>query len=212
MMNRSRFHGEIYGVGTTSGVRIVVGHWTRSPLGEFTDVMIQFADGRRLLIAPNEDVREFVTATYTFDSTELVPVTFAAQPDNLGRSAGSTPAGWRSVQAGDLTVRIRVAGPTLLGRLLSLVPDAVSTAPWFCSISDPIARVVLRGVRTRGSAGNDRREYYGARHQHRVTDVSASWQGEDLGSLTPVTPPVTFGFGSTPAAPSVTSITTTIDS
>ena len=200
-MTRSRFHGEIYGVGTTSGVRIVVGHWTRSPLGEFTDVMIQFADGRRLLIAPNEDVREFVTATYTFDDTELVPVTFAAQQD-----------GWRSVTAGDLSVRIRVAGPTVLGRALSLVPDSISTAPWFCSISDPIARVVLRGVRTRGSAGNDRREYYGARHQYRVTDVSASWQGEDLGSLTPVTPPVTFGFGSTPAAPSVTSLTTTIDS
>lgn len=201
MMTRSRFHGEIYGVGTTSGVRIVVGHWTRSPLGEFTDVMIQFADGRRLLVAPDEDVREFVTATYTFDATELVPVTFTAQQD-----------GWRSVTAGDLYVRIRVAGPTVLGRALSLVPDVVSTAPWFCAISDPIARVILRGVRTRGSAGGGRREYYGARHQHRVTDVQASWQGEDLGSLTPVTPPVTFGFGSTPAAPSVTSITTTIDS
>ncbi|MGV8873287.1 MAG: hypothetical protein ACOH2Q_12240 [Rhodococcus sp. (in: high G+C Gram-positive bacteria)] len=201
MMTRSRFHGEIYGVGTTSGVRIVVGHWTRSPLGEFTDVMIQFADGRRLLVAPTEDVREFVTATYTFDSTELAPVTFAAE-------AG----GWRSVQAGDLSVRIRVTGPTALGRLLSLVPDAVSTAPWFCTISDPIARVVLRGVRTRGSAGGGRREYYGARGQHRVVDVQAAWQGADLGALTPVSPPVTFGFGSTPAAPSVTSITTTIDS
>ncbi|CCQ15030.1 putative uncharacterized protein [Rhodococcus sp. AW25M09] len=174
--------------------------------------MIQFADGRRLLVAPNEDVREFVTATYTFDATELVPVTFAAEPDGLGRSAGSTPGGWRSVQAGDLSVRIRVAGPTVLGRALTLVPDAVSTAPWFCAISDPIARVVLRGVRTRGSAGGGRREYYGARGQHRVIDVQASWQGKDLGSLTPVTPPVTFGFGSTPAAPSVTTITTTIDS
>ncbi|WP_206488934.1 hypothetical protein [Rhodococcus sp. KRD162] len=200
-MTRSRFHGEIYGVGTHAGVRIVVGHWTSSPLGEFTDVMIEFADGHRLLIAPDEDVREFVTATYTFDATELVPVTFSAQQD-----------GWRSVTAGDLSVRIRVAGPTLLGRALQLLPGAVSTAPWFCAISDPIARVLLRGVRTRGSAGGGRREYYGARAQHRVTDVQASWQGADLGALTPVSPPVRFGFGSTPAAPSVTTITTTIDS
>lgn len=88
----------------------------------------------------------------------------------------------------------------------------MSTAPWFCRISDPIARVVLRGVRTRGSAGNGRREYYGARQQHKITAAEASWRAEDLGHLTPVTPPVTFGFGSTPAAPSVTSITTTIDS
>lgn len=198
-MGRSRFHGEIYGIGTVSGVRVVVGHWTRSPLGDFTDAMVQFASGHRLLLAPNEQVREFVTATYTFDEVYLTPVTFSRHGDVV------------EVEADDLRVTLTVGSPTLLGRLLRIVPSAISTAPWFCRISDPIARVVLRGVRTRGTAGNDRREYYGARHQHRITDVTASWRGEDLGHLTPVTPPVTFGFGSTPAAPSVTSITTTID-
>ncbi|MGA9872765.1 MAG: hypothetical protein WBQ44_16705 [Rhodococcus sp. (in: high G+C Gram-positive bacteria)] len=198
-MGRSRFHGEIYGIGTTSGVRVVIGHWTDSPLGEFTDVMIQFASGHRLLLAPTEHVREFVTATYTFDETYLTPVDFTRHGDSVELSAD------------DLRVSLTIGGPTLLGRLLAVMPSAISTAPWFCRISDPIARVVLRGVRTRGSAGNDRREYYGARHQHRIFGAEASWRGEDLGTLTPVTPPVTFGFGSTPAAPSVTSITTTID-
>lgn len=198
-MGRSRFHGEIFGAGTTSGVRIVVGHWTRSPLGEFTDVMIQFAEGHRLLLAPSEDVREFVSATYTFDETVITPVVFS------GSEARAT------ISAGEMAMTVTVGAPTLLGRALNLVPDAVSTAPWFCSVSDPIARVALRGVRTKGSAGGGRREYYGARHQHRITAVQASWRGQDLGGLTPVSPPVTFGFGSTPAAPSVTSITTTID-
>jgi hypothetical protein len=193
-MGRSRFHGEIYGVGTSSGVRIVVGHWTESPLGEFTDVMVEFPDGHRLLLAPCDDVREFVTATYTFDDTLITPVTFGPE-----------------ITAGPLRLRIDVGSVTPLGRLLRLIPSAVSTAPWFCALTDPIARVALRGVRTRGTAGNGRREYYGARHQHRITAASASWDGRDLGALTPVDPPVTFGFGSTPKAPSVTTITTTID-
>lgn len=199
-MGRSRFHGEIFGIGTDSGVRIVIGHWTNSPLGQFTDVMVQFTDGHRLLLAPNEDVREFVTATYTFDEVYLTPVEFTRCGYNV------------ELAADDLRVSVTTGGPTVLGRLLHLVPHTVSTAPWFCRISDPIARVVLRGVRTRGSAGNGRREYYGARQQHKITAAEASWRAEDLGHLTPVTPPVTFGFGSTPAAPSVTSITTTIDS
>lgn len=199
-MGRSRFHGEIFGMGTSSGVRIVVGHWTNSPLGVFTDVMIEFADGHRVLLAPDDAVREFVSATYTFDETIITPVTFRQLAD-----------GSRDIHAGMLKLQIRTGSPTALGRMLRLVPRAIATAPWFCFLSDPIARVLLRGVRTRGSAGQGRREYYGARNQYHVTSITASWNEEDLGSLTPVKPPVRFGFGSTPAAPSVTTITTTID-
>lgn len=74
-----------------------------------------------------------------------------------------------------------------------------------------MARVVLRGVRTRGTAWNSRREYYGATDLRRVTHLSGSWQGRDLGGLAPVGPEPGFGFGSTPQRPSVTSIVTTVD-
>ena len=36
----------------------------------------------------------------------------------------------------------------------------------FCAAVDPVARVVMRGVRTRGSAGHGRREWYGATDHH----------------------------------------------
>ena len=39
------FTGRILGVGTTSGVRLVVGVWDTSPLGGFADVMVEQADG-----------------------------------------------------------------------------------------------------------------------------------------------------------------------
>ncbi|MFC0451800.1 hypothetical protein [Rhodococcus jostii] len=197
-MTRWRFDGEITGLGTGSGVRIVVGHWARSPLGEFTDVMVELADGHRVLLAPSDAVRDFVTATYTFDRTVITPVHYARAGDS------------RAVRAGDLHVRFDVGARTTLGRLLHLLPVAVASAPWFCAVSDPIARVALRGVRTRGTAGNGRREFYGAIDQRRLTGMAASWRGEDLGVLRPVAPPVRFGFGSTPRTPATTAVVTTI--
>ena len=78
------------------------------------------------------------------------------------------------------------------------MPRRLATSPAWARVTDPVARVVLRGVRTRGTAGNGRREYYGATDLHRVTAISGSWQGERLGDLAPVTPEPGFGFGSTP--------------
>jgi hypothetical protein len=37
--DRDRFHGRIAGVGSTSGIRVVIGPWAASPLGAFTDAM-----------------------------------------------------------------------------------------------------------------------------------------------------------------------------
>ena len=52
------FDGEIFGFGTGSGHRFVVGRWTRSPFGPFADVMHEDPDGRRTLLAPTEQVAE----------------------------------------------------------------------------------------------------------------------------------------------------------
>ena len=68
------FTGRILGVGTTSGVRLVVGVWDTSPLGSFADVMVERADGHRVLLAPSQEVADFVTGTYTFDATRIEPV------------------------------------------------------------------------------------------------------------------------------------------
>ena len=77
------------------------------------------------------------------------------------------------------------------------MPRRLATAP-AGRVTDPFARVLLRGVRTRGTAGNGRREYYGATDLHRLVDLAGSWRGLDLGALAPVAPEPGFGFGSTP--------------
>jgi hypothetical protein len=196
---RERFTGRIAGIGSTSGVRVVVGRWDDSPWGAFADVMVEDAAGHRVLLAPSERVREFVAATYSFDEHVIEPV-----------SVTHTTDGWQ-VATPSLSLRLAVGGRTPLGAVLGLVPDRVATAPAWCAVVDPVARVVLRGVRTRGTAGGDRREWYGATSVSSVTAIEGEWRGTDLGALAPVDPPCRFGFSSTPERPSVTSVVTTIE-
>jgi hypothetical protein len=196
---RERFTGRIAGVGSTSGVRVVVGRWDDSPWGGFADVMVEDAAGHRVLLAPSERVRDFVAATYSFDEHVLEPV-----------SVDDTADGWQ-VATPSLSLRLVVGGRTPLGAVLGLVPARVATSPAWCAVADPVARVVLRGVRTRGTAGGDRREWYGATSVVAVAAIEGSWRGEPLGDLAPVDPPCRFGFSSTPTNPSVTSVVTTIE-
>ncbi|ODU00608.1 MAG: hypothetical protein ABS81_23105 [Pseudonocardia sp. SCN 72-86] len=193
-----RFDGHIAGLGTAAGLRIVVGHWERSPLGTFTDVMAERPDGHRLLLAPTPAVAEFVSATYTFDEVRILPVFTVADGPR-----------W-TVRAGPLEATFRTVGRPALGLLLAAVPGRLATSiPWVSAI-DVVARRVLPGVRTRGSAGGGREEFYCARDMRRVTAADVRWDGIDQGALTPVDPPVRFGFGSTPPGPSVVRVTTLI--
>ena len=196
---RERFTGRIAGIGSTSGVRVVVGRWDDSPWGPFADLMVEDATGHRVLVAPDERSRDFVAATYDFDEHVISPVAVL-----------DTPTGWR-VASDPLTLDLAIGGPTVLGRVLAVVPDRLATAPAFCTLTDPFARVVLRGVRTRGTAGRDRREWYGATSVRSVTAMSGRWRGSDLGTLAPVDPPCRFGFSSTPRRPSVTDVVTTVE-
>jgi hypothetical protein len=195
-VRRDRFEGAIAGVGSTSGVRVVVGHWDRSPLGTFADVMVAEPSGRRVLLAPSAEVAEYVGSTYSFDEVVIGPV--------------SVSAAWR-VEAPGLVLRLDPGRRAALGWLLRAQPRWLATSVWWSRVTDPVARLVTPGVRTRGSAGGGRRETYGATDLHHVAAITGTWQGRDLGDLAPVAPEPGFGFGSTPRRPGVTSIVTTVE-
>lgn len=198
-MTRHRFTGAIAGIGSTSGVRVVVGRWRDSPFGPFADAMVETAAGHRVLVAPSREVADYVAATYTFDEIRVEAVDVA----------GTGPV-WQ-VTSPSLTLTFGIGDRTLLGRLLALVPAPVATHPAWASAADPVSRVVLRGVRTRGVAVAGRREWYGATEVRAVTRMEGRFDGEDLGALAPVDPPCRFGFSSTPRRPSVTTVVTTVD-
>jgi hypothetical protein len=179
-------------------VRVVVGWWSESPWGEFADAMVERADGHRLLLAPTEEVADLVSTTYTFDEVRVEPFV--------------TRGGSRSwvVRSPSLELDLAVGVRSWLGRLLRLVPEPLATSPVFATAVDPVARLVLDGVRTRGTARPGRREYYGATDVRAVTALSGRLDGIPLGDLAPVDPPCRFGFSSTPRRPSVTDVVTTI--
>ncbi|MBD5785087.1 hypothetical protein IF650_02735 [Cellulosimicrobium terreum] len=203
------FHGRIAGWGTTSGTRVVVGRWDVSPFGAFADVMVERPDGERILLAPTDDVAALVASTYRFDRVEVVPVHVRDEDGPRRGERAHVPAPWL-VDAGPLAARVAVGPRTGLGHALRAVPDRVATSRRFTAVTDPVARALLHGVRTRGSAGAGRVEHYGATDVHAVVEVTSTWDGAPLGGLAPVDPPVRFGFGSTPRRPAVTDVVTTI--
>lgn len=221
MRRRQRFRGRIAGVGSSSGVRVVVGSWDESPFGSFADAMVETAGGHRVLVAPTEDVADLIASTYTFDEVRIEPVSVTVEhgrpspgPTGAPRSGHGEDVrdpvrGW-SVASASLSLTLTLGSRTPLGRVLRLVPPALAGSPAFATLADPVVRVALRGVRTRGVARAGRREYYGATDVHAVTAIEGSFDGTALGGLRPVDPPCRFGFSSTPARPSVTEVTTTI--
>ncbi|MFF3322548.1 hypothetical protein [Streptomyces sp. NPDC002889] len=194
---RLRFEGWIAGVGTSSGVRLVLGHWARSPFGPFNDVMLEQANGRRLLLAPTAEIGDFIAGTYTFDEVQIVPVTV----DVAGEA-------W-SVTAPSLDLHFTTGRRDRLGALLHAVPGSLAIRPAWSALVDVPARLLL-GVRTCSSNRADRREWYGVQDLLPISSAVAIFGGNDLGPLARVEPPVHFGAGSVPRKPAVVRLITTV--
>jgi hypothetical protein len=189
------FTGHIVGLGTTSGTRLVIGIWDESEFGAFADVMIEDSRRYRILIAPTQQIADFVGSTYDFDEVRIEPVAVERGVER-----------W-SVHTRSLDTSFRLGGRLGLSRLLALVPPPLRRWPRWARLCNPIAGRIMPGVQTFGTAGNGRIEWYAARDVRHVTGVQAQWEGTDLGAIAPVTPPVRFGFASAPATPTLTSLT-----
>jgi len=198
MPQRHVFTGRIAGLGTTSGVRLVIGMWETTPFGPFADVMLEEPGGRRILLAPTDETADFIATTYTFDEVRVAPVTFRRT------TAGVT------LSAPRLALTFAVGSISPLGRLLRIVPPSLATDTTWLRAIDPVARVLVRGVRTAGSTNAGRREFYGVTRARTITDAAATWQDRNLGTLAPLWPSVHFGFSSAPPSPQIVDVTTTI--
>lgn len=193
-----QFVGEIAGLGTTSGLRLVIGIWRATPVGPFADVMIEQADGRRVLLAPTEEVAELITDLYTFDETVIGSVTV------------SWSGSWCTVLGPDLSLQLSRGERTTLGSMLRVLPRRIAIAPRFLRLIDLPARLIMPSVRTSGFARDGRRMTYGATDVHRLERANGTWRNRGLGQLAAVDPPVRFGFGSTPRRPSITRVVTRV--
>ncbi|TQJ60273.1 hypothetical protein FBY30_2536 [Arthrobacter sp. SLBN-83] len=198
MGSRWTFDGHIAGIGTTSGLRAVVGIWQDSPFGSFSDVMVQQPSGHRLLLAPTSEVAGFIAATYAFDEVRVLDVAASLTEHTL------------TVDAGLLAIGAISGARTFLGSALRAVPRRLAVHPRWLAAVNPFAALAAPGARTYGTAGSGRTEFYGVTDLHHVTSAVVRWNGADAGELAPIRPPVTFGFSSVPPRPSIARVRTTI--
>jgi len=163
--------------------------WSASPFGAIADVMIEDAGGHRTLLAPRQEVADFIAATYVFDEIRVEAIALREDDRSL------------IVCSPSLRVELRLGRRTGVGRLLVLVPGPLRRARWWCRAIGPVARRLRAGVQTVGTAGGGRREYYCAADEHLIESAQASFDGFGLGRLRPVLPAVQFGFASAPPTP-----------
>lgn len=190
----SSFTGHIAGFGTSSGVRIIVGTWDESPYGAFADVMVEDASGHRTLLAARQAIADFVVSAYSFDEVRVEPVSVERGDE------------W-SVHTRSLQLRFTPGRRLWVAPFLGLVPSPVRRTATWAKACNPVASRLVPGVRTYGSAGNGRTEWYAATDVRRLVNARATWEGEELGDLRPVEPAVRFGFASAPATPTLTRLT-----
>lgn len=198
------FDGHILGASFASGDRIVVGRWLRSPFGSFADVMWCRSDGRRVLLAPDERVRDFLARHYAFDELRVERVT--AERTGDGAIVGS---------AGPVRLTLRPSGPGWASRLLALRPRRLRTATAWIDLEDRVLRPLVRplfaaaDVRTSGVTLTGARERY-AVHDFRHAEASASVDGVDLGPAAPCAP-AGFGFSEFPSTPALVRVTSVFE-
>jgi hypothetical protein len=188
--------GSIAGVAFASGDTFVVGMWDSGPLGPMTDVMWSRPDGRRILLAPDDDVAAFVAGVYSFDETRVVPA-----------RAASTPGAFE-VTAGDLRIEATAGRPH---PLFGLRPRSLRRwLPWVRFEDAVLRRLVGRfvigggeGVRMHGTTRGGAREWYRIDGYRPIVSASAQLGGRDLGALAELRPDPRFGFSGFPRRPAV---------
>ena len=157
--------------------------------------------GRRVLLAPSDEVAEFVVDDYTFDQVELGAVAV-----ETGRTA------W-SVTAPGLSLRFGVGRRSPLGYLLRSQPRVLATSPAWTRVTDPVRRA---GAARRTHPGHGRAGPARVLRRHRPAPGHRRWPAPGAAPSSArwprSSPEPGFGFGSTPERPSVTSIVTTVES
>lgn len=209
-----RFRGWIAGAGTSGGTRLVLGHWPDSPFGAFSDVMVAHPDGRRELLAPSGAIADFVSATYTFETVSVVPITVSHEPALAWRRARPAGGCWQ-VTTPQLSWTFTVGLRHPLGAAVAALPERVASHRRVATALNPVASTLLPGVRTSGvtraPGAPARVEWYAGRDLHRLSGSWAQWDGRDLGAMAPVSPAPLFGFSGTPTTPSLTRVVSTVD-
>ena len=176
------FEGQIAGLGSSSrrtAGRRALG--THSPLRRFRRRDGRAGRGRRVLLAPSHGVADL------FEQRTGSTRPFSALRSRHRGGAGGSPG-----RAGGLGSTS--ASRTRLGRLLSLVPRRLATAPRWLTLINPAAQLIMKGVRPVAVPATDGPSSTARTTCGPVDAAGGRWRGTELGTWPRVDPPVRFGF------------------
>ncbi len=185
------FDGRISSCGFSSGDRIVVGDWEKSPLGPFTNVMWAKPDGTRVLLSPSKEHADYVSTLYNFEEVHIVPIEANKQRRGVEIVAGC--------------LNISFEWKRGIG-----IP--FSRPRWFISTIEQWFAGVVFGTKTHGITCNGLREWYCIYNLSTIKCAEASCDGRDLGSISKFEIDACFGFSEPPKKPSSVRLRSMIES
>jgi hypothetical protein len=180
-----RIRGSISSAGFAGGNRFVVGHWERSPIGPFGDVMWGTPDGQRILLAGNQKVADFVTSIYNFDDVRIGDL----QTESDGRVTTVEGLGLNLHLSGGIARVIPFSRPLSFTRF----------------VERPLAKFLM-GVETFGTSSRGVSEWYQAKQWRWVKSGTAVLDGNNLGELSNFSQPIEVGFSEPPSKPAIVSL------
>lgn len=201
-----RFTGLIAASGSASGHTVVVGMWRDSPLGRFVDVMWVRPDGQRVLLAPSEAIRRYVTDLYTFEESAVVPV------------RGGWAGGAVEVDAGPVSLRFPAGRRDWRSWLFAARPRFLRRSPTWLRVEDalvaPLGGLLLggaEGVRLAGRAPGGQREWYSIDDYRPLRGGSLWIEGRDLGPPAALRPGLGVGLSDFPTQPALVNVVTLVE-
>ena len=182
------FEGRISSCAFKSGDRIVVGDWYDSPFGRFTDIMWAKPDGTKTLIAPNQEIADYVNAMYSFDETLIEEI---------------------NVDATDNTLKLDSNTMQLDFAWNNGFPIPIKRSLLFIATVELFFAKLFFGTKTHGITNNNRKEWYAIDRVSKITSGTGKINGKDLGEKTLMSE-CKFGFSEAPKKPSSCKVRTHI--
>ena len=179
-MDNEIFKGRVISSGFQTGDMVVIGDWRESPHGAFTNLMWAKPDGTRVLIAPSEELGDFVSSLYSFEKVIVSPM---------------------EIERTEKSIEVKCD----LGRVYMqwgmTIPLPFSRPRWFiANVEAPFARLFF-GTKTHGTTRNGRKEWYHVRGLSRMKSVELELDGRSTKQMTGMAPSACFGFSNPPRMP-----------
>jgi hypothetical protein len=180
-----RIRGTISSAGFPSGHRFVVGHWEKTPIGSFGDVMWGTPEGKRILLVGSQKAADFITAIYEFDEVRIGEL--------------RTESDRRNTMVQGLGLQLQFTGG--FGRAIPF------PRPLFVTkfVERPIAKLLM-GVETFGTSSREVSEWYQAKKWRWIKSGKVTLNGIDLGTPGAFSEPIRVGFSEPPTRAAIVNL------